>query len=269
MSQLDNATDVVALVTQHSVDRPWILYEAGVAKGKLDTIVIGVALGIPLERVSTGPFGQFQNLNDDEDSLTRLALQLLERNPDAAPREAAVRMHVKLFREKVGAALAGREDQAVEGTAEEESAAALFEEVKAMVREIPDRIDSRLRLSDRSSPLRKMARRSPEFLDELLFSGRMMSPEGGHLYGWMVLISLLRDDFPWLYEVGMEIYKTAKSGKDISKQAGEFMQILEFTFHSPMGDFLIRDEKMNYRIYRQLPKICDMYLHQMMDAKLR
>jgi len=36
MDKIDEASDVVCLLTQHSVDRPWILYEAGVAKGKLD-----------------------------------------------------------------------------------------------------------------------------------------------------------------------------------------------------------------------------------------
>ena len=34
MSQLSDATDVVALLTPRSLHRPWILYEAGVAKGK-------------------------------------------------------------------------------------------------------------------------------------------------------------------------------------------------------------------------------------------
>ena len=48
MSQLDEATDVVALLTAQSIDRPWILYEAGVAKGKLETTVFGIALGVPL-----------------------------------------------------------------------------------------------------------------------------------------------------------------------------------------------------------------------------
>lgn len=99
MSQLGDATDVVALLTQHSIDRPWILYEAGVAKGKLDTNVLGVALGVPLEKVSSGPFGQFQNCGDDQDSLTKLVIQLMKRNPDASPREEAVRRQVDAFKE--------------------------------------------------------------------------------------------------------------------------------------------------------------------------
>src|ERR1700677_4167228 len=36
MEKIDEASDVVCLLTKNSVDRPWILYEAGVAKGKLN-----------------------------------------------------------------------------------------------------------------------------------------------------------------------------------------------------------------------------------------
>jgi hypothetical protein len=70
VAKLAEATDVVALLTARSVDRPWILYEAGIAAGKLSTRVIGIALGVPLNRAVTGPFGQFQNSPDDENSLT-------------------------------------------------------------------------------------------------------------------------------------------------------------------------------------------------------
>src|SRR5438270_7231704 len=47
MQKLDDATDVVALLTARSLNRPWILYETGVAKGKLsaDQRVLGITLG--------------------------------------------------------------------------------------------------------------------------------------------------------------------------------------------------------------------------------
>ena len=41
MSKLAQASDVVALLTPHSVGRPWILYEAGVAKGSRNTKAYG------------------------------------------------------------------------------------------------------------------------------------------------------------------------------------------------------------------------------------
>jgi hypothetical protein len=147
MSQLGNATDVVALLTQNSLDRPWILYEAGVATGKLDINVLGVALGVPLEKASTGPFAQFQNCGNDEDSLTKLVMQLLQRNPDASPREEKVREEVGKFLERVKTILEEKGRGAVPSVsgAEETNVAKLFEEVKVMVRELPERIDDRVR----------------------------------------------------------------------------------------------------------------------------
>ena len=59
MEALQKSSDVVCLLTERSVERPWILYEAGVAKGKLNRPVWGVALGIPLTKARSGPFYHF------------------------------------------------------------------------------------------------------------------------------------------------------------------------------------------------------------------
>ncbi|MBU2380349.1 MAG: toll/interleukin-1 receptor domain-containing protein [Alphaproteobacteria bacterium] len=267
MSQLGSATDVVALLTPHSLDRPWILYEAGVAKGKLDTVVFGIALGVGLDKVSTGPFGQFQNCGDDEDSLTKLVMQLLARNPDASPREEAVRMQVQLFRTRV------EENQATatiapEKASEEENVAKLFEEVKAMVREMPDRLDSRLRSGSGSTPLRRIARRSPDIFEEILFTGRFRSSEIGCGPGWLMFVSLLREDFPWLHESGLEIYRLFKNGKDIAKASREFRELVEVTFHSPMVDYVMRDDKMLHSMYRHIPQMTEAYIRQMIDEQI-
>ena len=76
--QLQSTSDVVCLFTERSLDRPWILFEAGVAKGKVNTPVVGVALGVPLSRVSTGPFYQFMNKDDSEGApwLYELAMEV-------------------------------------------------------------------------------------------------------------------------------------------------------------------------------------------------
>jgi hypothetical protein len=75
MSELELTSHVVCLFTERSLERPWILFEAGVAKGKMAT-AIGVALGVPLGRVRTGPFSQFQNMDDSEEDLTKLIKQI-------------------------------------------------------------------------------------------------------------------------------------------------------------------------------------------------
>jgi hypothetical protein len=85
MSNLKHASDVVCLLTERSLDRPWILYEAGVAKGKLDTPVHGLALGVSLDKANSGPFYLFQNSADSEDEITKLVLQLCRRIPSLDP----------------------------------------------------------------------------------------------------------------------------------------------------------------------------------------
>jgi hypothetical protein len=140
MQKLDDATDVVALLTERSLNRPWILYETGVAKGKLDRTVFGLSLGIPLEKAAVGPFAQFQNSADDEDSITKLVLQLIRRHPDAEPREMAVRRQVQAFIKEVAELLKSRTKQASSQNADsvEVSVAKLFEEIKLQIRDLPE-----------------------------------------------------------------------------------------------------------------------------------
>jgi hypothetical protein len=103
MSNLDAATDVVCLLTDRSVERPWILYEAGVAKGKLGTPVHGVILGA--RQLSSGPFCQFQNCDDSEESLSKLVLQLCRRVQGLKPDEEVIRDQIKVFRQVATEAL--------------------------------------------------------------------------------------------------------------------------------------------------------------------
>jgi len=91
MKHLEIASDVVCLLTSRSLDRPWIAYEAGVAKGKLNTPVYGLALGLEPGRANVGPFAQLKNCDDKEESLTRLVLKLLSRIPESEPDPDAVR----------------------------------------------------------------------------------------------------------------------------------------------------------------------------------
>jgi hypothetical protein len=112
LERLDAASDVVCLLTVRSVDRPWILYEAGIATGKSGTPVQAIALGVPAADASKGPFGQFQLCDGSEQSLTRLVMQLVRRIPEAQPQERFIGAQVKAFMERIAPAL----EQASAGT---------------------------------------------------------------------------------------------------------------------------------------------------------
>ena len=259
MSQLSDATDVVALLTPQSLDRPWILYEAGVAKGKLETTVFGVALGVPLEKVSTGPFGQFQNCGDDEDSLTKLAMQLLQRNPDAAPREEAVRMQVRIFRETINKILNTKgKIEPLAAANEEQNVAKLFEEIKAMVRELPEQVDEKVQFSSPRGGKRSR-RFHPMMIEELMFHPIGRDKENAPT-GFLVMISMLRDDFPWLYDLGIELYRAMRSGNKQRIQEARilFFEVVHWTSRSKLIRELIRsDDDESLFMLRRLPEMME------------
>ncbi len=212
MSNLSSATDVVALLTPHSLDRPWILYETGVAKGKLDATVLGLALNIPLEKVATGPFAQFQNCADDEDSLTKLVLQLIRRTPNVSPREKAVRLQVQAFRESIKPMFDKHsKTPATQAKVDDNAIAKMFEEVKVLVRDLPDRVGNRVYDPSRRrfSSKRFHSGMLEETLELCLDSGRAED----FAVGLIMVFSLFRDEAPWFYELGMELTRAIRGGK--------------------------------------------------------
>lgn len=258
MTKLGDATDVVALLTQRSIERPWILYEAGVAKGKLNTTVFGIAIGVPLEKVTTGPFGQFQNSGDDEDSLTKLVLQLLARNPDANPREAAVRMQVRVFRDRLPELLKTQfTPPPASQIIDETSVAKLFEEVKVMVRELPEKLDSQLQSAGRRGS-RRIRRLHPMMLEELLMNPAMRESQGGQAAAWLMFISNLRDDYPWLYEIGLDVYRAlrSESPEQIGNAKDSFEQAIRSISRMRMGrEFFGPEDEEAFIVLRHLPEI--------------
>jgi len=191
MRHLSTASDVVCLLTQRSIERPWLLYEAGVAKGKLNTPVYGIALGIALSR-ATGPFAQFQNSDDSEDSLTKLVMQLVGRIPNSEPDRDAIAMQVRTFKEKAKSVLAKLEtpvEKEGEESVDETSVAKLFEEVKVMFQDLPSRIEGQL------DPIRHRKRRRlhPRMIEELFHMSNPNEPTF-----LLTIVGLLREDMPWL-----------------------------------------------------------------------
>jgi hypothetical protein len=96
MAKLAQATDVVCLLTPRSVERPWILFEAGVARGKRATPVHGVTLG--LKQAVSGPFAQYQLCDGSEDALMKLVRQLCGSGDGPGLPDADLRKLVQDFR---------------------------------------------------------------------------------------------------------------------------------------------------------------------------
>jgi len=268
MAKLATASDVVALLTPHSLDRPWILYEAGVAKGKIGGKVLGLVIGVPFERANTGPFYQFQNCPDDEEALTGLVTQLIKRNPGAEPRPEAVKLQVRAFRDRVAALQKKRGSPGVSaqpGRLDESALAKLFEEVKVMFRDLPDKVEAKVQenIGRRRSLRGRMFH--PMMFEELMLDPAVHDSPEGEGAAWLMLGSMLGPDIPWLRELAMEMYRATCSHdpERIATTRDAARRTLKVLSQSRPWRHMMREEdpEMDMMI-RHLPEMLEHFLER-------
>lgn len=87
----------------------------------------------------------------------------------------------------------------------------------------------------------------------------MMSDDPRDPIGILVISSLLRDDLPWLYEIGTEVYRTAKTGdpKAAERALIRFQRAAEFTTHTPFFEELVMSSKEMHMMLRELPMLIE------------
>jgi len=262
MTKLQSTSDVVCLFTERSLDRPWLLFEAGVAKGKLNTPVVGVALGVSLSRVSAGPFYQFQNMDDSESDLTKLVNQLAKRVPGLELDVDVVKVQVAAFKTaeagilKDSGAVPAKKETSDE--TEASSVAKLVEEMKAL----PSRVAERLGEAGEPFRRRRLRRLNPMMLEELLH----MAGEPGDPVGILMAASMVRDDAPWLYELVMEVYRAVKSGdrEAISNEMQRLERFSEFGMHSPLMEEFAMGGRESHMFLLEFPRV----LHHMLSRTI-
>lgn len=257
IKNIQGASDVVCLLTKRSVDRPWILFEAGMAKGKLDTPILGVALGIELKDASSGPFAQFQNCGDDEDSLTKLVFQLVNRIPNSEPDEDTIKFQVGKFKHAAGEILKkldgsgtseGSRKPSVNVKEIENSSAKLFEEIKIMFQDLPSRIE-------RANPpegKRRRRRFHPGMLEEMMHFAK--KPK----IGLKMALSLYREKMPWVYDEGVALLNRLEASKTPSttkRVLNEFEELLMISTRGPFVEEFLAEDKEEFILFMELPRV--------------
>jgi hypothetical protein len=143
---------------------------------------------------------------------------------------------------------------------EDSSVAKLFEEVKIMFQDLP----ARLERNNEPSYRKRKYRFHPEMLDELMY---MADNSEDNYFGFFVLISLYKEDMPWVFEIGKETYEILNSTKPAStkeKAISNFRRMIKYTLHHPIfTDFLGSKEQMMmlnktmYSLEKYLRRITD------------
>ncbi|NNV54941.1 toll/interleukin-1 receptor domain-containing protein [Limnovirga soli] len=262
IESLQDSSDVVCLLTELSINRPWILFEAGMAKGKLNTPILGVAVGIPLSNASTGPFAQFQNCDDEVASLSKLVKQLVRKLPNSEPDEDVIKQQVEIFKVKSQEIIKARQEKSevkeVEKPVDNNESAKLFEEVKLMFKELPSRIEN----ASQKTSNKSNKRLHPGMIEELIHYSFSRNIEPRVIL--QIILAPFKNDFPWIYESGVVLVEKVGKVKHIqsTKAFKEFMELIDFTFDNPIYRENYRDE-YEYRYFREIPYLIERFFKEL------
>jgi hypothetical protein len=138
----------------------------------------------------------------------------------------------------------------------------LLGEIQTELRALPSRLDEYL--DGPRLPGARRGRFHPMMFRELLH----MSPRSSPAFGVLILASLFRDSMPWLYEMGVEVYRVSKNGSaaDLHEAAQEFRHAVEFSVHGPMSrEFFGRSKEM-FMVMEEIEPLLERTLG-MLDAE--
>jgi hypothetical protein len=126
-----------------------------------------------------------------------------------------------------------------------------------------DQLNSKI---DRLDPDSKRGRKRfhPMMFEEVMHMG--MEKEEPHL-GFLMMISFIKDDFPWIYEIGLETYKglkTAKTNAEKKKLIDRFEKVFEMSRHPMMREFYGKSEDM-YMFSKDIRHFMHRYLDRYID----
>jgi hypothetical protein len=227
----------IICVTHENIASPWVLFESGaLAKSLQESRVIPLLLDHEFRDIS-GPLAQFQAKKVDESGIAEVVYSINKAASAPVPDSRAKQLLSALWPEL---------EKAVQDIPEVSEAAKhtrsqpeVLEELVMSVRAL----DARFRELSEDSPRR--GRRSRRFHPMMLDEFAHMIGEGpGDPAALLMVASLFRDDVPWLYEIGVEAYRAARSGSrdEAARALRRFRRAAEMVERGP---FLFDEAGLN------------------------
>lgn len=253
--QLETSKFGLLCITRENIASPWLLFEAGaLAKSMQDSRVIPLLLDLDFRDVS-GPLAQFQAKKTERVGMLEVAMSLNQAaaHPDREDRVRQLFDALWPDLEKKLASIPGAQVP----TKPTRTQAEVLEELVGGVRTL----DSRLRDMNESSSSAPRNRSRKYYAMLIHDLSRELSEGPGDPMPLLLISSVFRDQMPWLYELGMEAYRSASrngSSAQTKYARRRFQRALEMTLHGP---FPPEELGIDSRGFRSLIQEFEFLLH--------
>jgi len=260
-TELSDSKFGILCVTKDNVNAPWLIFEAGALSKTMDKTYVTPFLFDIKQSEIDGPILQFQSTKFNKADILKL-VKTINKASDNAPltedklSAAFDRWYPNLEEElnKVTNNESTTSNDPVENDVKVPQSNEIMEDVLELTRmnqkilrnvdsshsesisildkkisEIGDQFKNLKHYLDR----KKHRRLHPRMIEELLHVGR----DKNRYLVVKVILGTIKDDFPWIYESGIELINTLKQSnmKEEKRRAmTEFRELLEFSFEHPI-----------------------------------
>jgi hypothetical protein len=260
--ELEASNFGVICLTPENVGAPWVLFEAGaLAKSMQGARVIPLLLNLEFSDI-TGPLAQFQAKKVEEGGVAEVVHSINQAADQAIPEERAKQLFTALWPE-FEKKLASIPEEAP-GKKHTRPQHEILEELVTGVRAL----DSRFRDLENavSEEIPRSRRRRLRHLHPMMFEEitHMVSDEGDDPIALLVFAGLLRDDFPWLYEIVMEVYREVRGGdpKGAARAMERLRRVTKAIARGPFMEMLGGSEREQDMMMMELPMALDHFMHR-------
>lgn len=285
--ELENSTFGILCVTKENLEAPWLSFEAGALSKTMEkSFVTPFLFDIKRSEVQ-GPILQFQSTIFQKDDIKKMVQTINKASGEAGIAEQRLDKSFDVWYPTLEKDLLSIRDSSTNATEEQEveeadNTSEILEEILELsrdnqkllrspdsklhddldqVKEILDRLITRYEMAFER---RRMTRKySTVFFDEIMhMSGKHSS------YAFLMTLSLLREDFPWIYDMGKELIDVLKSDADLEEKSNvirDFREMVDFTFSHPIMRDTYGRNKDSMMLLKELPYSLMRYLDDLTE----
>lgn len=267
-SELEASNFGIICITPENMNSEWIFFEAGaLSKSMLDGKVVPLLFGLELSDLS-GPLAQFQSKKIDEQGV----FEVVKSINSVAERPATpsiVDQLVPSLWPSLAEKLSKVPQQNSDGK-HKRSQSEILEELVAGIRGI----NSRIRETENDYPDKDLRYRKRNYRTTTRIFNEIIAStenEGGELLSLVAVSGVLKDEFPWISELIMELYRSIRDNKIehakyIKVSLERFLKLILF---NPQYREFVRDERDTLSILDLTGDLINRVLNDAVNGRFR
>ena len=259
--ELESSNFGIICATPENISSEWVLFEAGaLAKSMQDAKVIPLLFGLEFSDIS-GPLAQFQAKKVDQNGLHEI-IQAINSVSENKTSDDIINNLVPALWPQLEKSLSDIPDP----EPSEKHMRPQHEIIEELVTGVRG-LEARMRDFDfdgmdfSSKRYRKKFRRLHPMMFEEFFD---MSPEfEDDPIPLLMVGGMLRDDFPWLAEIVIELYRDIKNNPlDAERAIHKFRRTMKMMDRGPFMEEFVGGSKETHMMVMELPHMLEHFLHR-------